>query len=176
MIGKFIAKVLEVGVSATKDGAPQIVANIRCFPSEADANQGIKPFEKIFYGSLKPAAFEITMRSLQVMGYAFTVTDLSDIAAGTGLDFNKEFEVVIDTDTYNGKTTERIKGIYEIGAAGFSTMNAGDAVQLLKGVEVQGSVLGFMQSKGIMPATKKAGAPGLDTSAKATGKTAAPPF
>jgi hypothetical protein len=151
MIGKFLSKVKEIGISKTKDNLPQVVATIVCHPSIEDAATGAKPFEKVWYGSLKGQAAPITLQTLMVMGYKFSVPDLSDIANGTGVDFNKEFECVIEDHTWEGKTSERIKGIFEVGAAGFAKLNPVEAVNLMKGVDINGTVMSFMNTKGIKP-------------------------
>lgn len=172
MIGKFIAKVKEIGISKSKGGLPQIVANLVCHYE--DENKVAKTFEKLWFGSLKGDASPITLQTLAIAGYKFTVNDLSDIASGTGIDFNKELEVVIAENTYEGKTTEQIKGIYEVGSAGFQKMNPSEAVTLLKGLDISGTVMNFMQTKGI----QKGGAQGepakpkefADTTASGTAK------
>jgi hypothetical protein len=150
MIGKFIAKAKEVGISKTTAGLPQVVVNFGCYPGEEDIKNGAKPFEKTWFGSLKGDASPITLQTLAILGYKFTVNDLSDIANGQGLDFNKEVEVVIDENEYNGKKSERIKGVFEVGSAGFSKMNPQEAVTLLKGLDISGTVMNFMQTKGIV--------------------------
>lgn len=145
-IGKWVAKVKDVGISLTKQNLPQIAATLTCTP---DKESGKAPFDFVFFGSLKGGASPITLNALRVMGYTFSVNDLSDIASGHGLDFNKEFEVVIEENTYEGKTSERIKYIGEIGAARVEKLDPTEAVQLMKGLDISGTVMSFMQDKGI---------------------------
>jgi hypothetical protein len=149
MIGKFIAKCKEIGISKTKGGLPQVAANFICHTEDG------KTFEKIGFFSLKGDASPITLQTLVILGYKFSVNDLSDIANGGGIDFNKEIEIVIKENTYEGKTTEQISGVYEVGAAGFSKMQAGEAVQLLKGLDISAAVMNFMQTKGIKSGGEK---------------------
>lgn len=152
MIGKFIAKVKEIGISKTQANLPQVIANFTCYYEEGEGDaKKTKTFEKIAFMSLKGDAAPITLQTLSILGYKFEVKDLSDIAAGKGVDFNKEVEVVIKEDTYNNKTTEKIVGVYEVGAAGFQAMKPNEAVALLGGLDISGTVLAFMQTKGIKP-------------------------
>lgn len=153
MIGKFIAKVKEIGIGKTKAGLPQVAANFVCYYEE---NGTQKTFEKVGFFSLKGDASPITLQTLLIMGYKFEVNDLSDIAAGKGVDFNKEIEIVIKENTFEGKTNEQIAGVYEVGGAGFQSMKPNEAVALLKGLDIGGTVMAFMQSKGI----QKGGAQG----------------
>jgi hypothetical protein len=152
MIGKFIAKVKEIGISKTKAGLPQVAVNFVCHYEE---NGTPKTFEKVGFFSLKGEAAAITLQSLGIMGYKFTVNDLSDIANGSGVDLNKEIEIVIKENTFEGKTTEQVSGVYEVGTAGFQRMNPNEAVALLKGVDVAGTVVSFMQNKGIKAGGEK---------------------
>jgi hypothetical protein len=150
MIGKFLARVKEIGISKTKAGLPQVVANFTCFYEEGEGDKKeTKKFEKVGFFSLKGEAAPITLQTLVILGYKFTVNDLSDIAAGSGVDFSKEIEIVIADNTYDGKTTEQIKGVYEVGTAGFQSMKPNEAVALMKGLDISGTVLSFMQTKGI---------------------------
>ena len=160
MIGKFIAKVKEVGIAKTKDGLPQVVFNFTCFYEDED--KLAKTFEKTHFSSLKGGAAPITLETLKVLGYTFSVNDLSDIANGLGLDFTKEVEIVIAEHTWDNKTSERVTGVFEVGSAGFSKINPAEAVTLLKGLDISGTVMNFMQTKGI----QKGGAQGTPAPAK----------
>lgn len=151
MLGNFIAKVKEIGISESKAGLPQVAAVFICHYKEGDQE---KTFEKTWFGSLKDAAAPITLQTLVILGYKFEVKDLSDIAAGKGVDFSKEVEVSIKENNYGDKITEQISGIFEVGQAGFKKLKPEDAVTKLKGVNISGAVMSFMETKGIKPSSQ----------------------
>lgn len=105
--GRHMAKVIDYGLSETKAGDPQV--RVR-FKLDGDGS------EITWFGSLKEGkAQEITVDALLVMG--FTGSDLTALEGGSGskvLNEEKSVSIVVEAETYNGKTTSKVKWVNSI--------------------------------------------------------------
>lgn len=101
--GKHTAKILNYGMSETKAGDPQIYVEF----STKEGNI------RWFGGTKSEKQAEITARSLIQMG--FKGSEFSDIIKPNQLDENVEYTLAVAEDTYNGKTSLKVKAIYRGG-------------------------------------------------------------
>lgn len=156
MIGKFPCHVLEIGIGKTTKSEAQVVVNIEYFPKGYDKDGKViadQKLTKTMFMSLKGGALPISLETLHRMGYKFEVSDMSDLADGKGVDFDKLLEVTIQEDTYEGKTTEKITGIWEPGQSAFNKLAKDEAMGVLVNSNISASVLQFMQDKNIKSPT-----------------------
>jgi hypothetical protein len=148
---KRLAKIINYGVSLTKDNDPCIIVNFKTKVSETDY------VDMMWQGPLKEGrAREITIDALIALG--LRDGNLNSIARNAGLDKEKTVELSIEDEYYNGKSFKKIKWINEVGTGAKQLLAANDAVLKLAGLNLEGDVLFRLQEKGL---AKKAG-PYLD--------------
>lgn len=141
--GSYIAKIQNYGVSTDKNGSPQILINFG-FDVNGEQTGGT------WYGSLtSEKGKEITVDTLIRCG--LRGNDVSLVGYGpdsNALDMNKELEIVVDEDHYEGKTYKKIKWVNLPGSS-LKTVEASEAVALLKGLNLTGEVVARRQKQGI---------------------------
>jgi hypothetical protein len=121
--GKYIAKITSYGLQEAKsaDKADSIVVRFETKPDAAG-----EVYSLTWFGSLSEKAFERTLASLlgplgmiaspdQVEGYLEAIA--TDGLASGMLNTEKEVELVVENEEYNGKTHARIKWINEPGTS-----------------------------------------------------------
>lgn len=105
--GKYKAKIVDYGISESKAGLP--IVNVRFGFGDHTLN---------WIGSLNEGkARQITVENLMKMGMtdADSMADMADGPSSGVLNTEKELEIDVQTETYDGKTTLRIKWINELG-------------------------------------------------------------
>jgi len=102
-----------------------------------------------WFGSLSERALNITLKSLVTMG--FMGDDLSELVKNqeNALDKNKDLELVVEYETYNGETRPKIKWVNDLGGGFKNQMDSGTAVKALSGLKVKGDLMKIRQEKGI---------------------------
>lgn len=162
MIGKFKAKLKEIGIAKTKKtGMPQVACVISIFPTveqienaQAEGIPNAGDFELPYYMQLVSERVDITFDILKTMGFKIDVeTILPNIANGTGWDKNKEFEVDVISEEYDGKFREVIKSVFEIGSSSIRKLPANEALILMKGLNIKETVASYLS--GAKPAGEK---------------------
>jgi len=139
--GKHIAKIVSYGISLGKDGkSDSVFVN---FQNEAKE-------EITWFGSLSTAAAEYTLKTLiqnlglmigpDEVGSALERIAVDGIDSGL-LNTEKSLELVVEPDTYNGKTRNKIKYINEVGAVrGFEKLAAEKAKGRFSSLNLAGTV------------------------------------
>lgn len=105
--GKYKAKISDYGISENKSGMP--IVNVRFQFGDHSLN---------WIGSLNEGkARQITVENLMKMGLVDgdKMADMADGPSSGVLNMDKELEIDVQPDTYEGKTTMRIKWINEMG-------------------------------------------------------------
>jgi len=145
--GTYAAKITDYGLYQKEGKAPSVMVQF----------QLIETPEKItWFGSLKEGkAREFTTKTLvQTLGYKGT--DGSDLAQGQGsevLSENKHFELVVEHNTYQGKTSARVKYINEPGGGVMANkVDASSAKVVVGGLNLSGD---FLKAQQEMPKVVK---------------------
>lgn len=143
--GKYLGKVLDYGIGKTKDGEPNIMLMFG-FKDSSGVDQDL-----IWRGSLKEGkAREITIDALLILG--LVGNDLSLLAHGNGsgvLNQEKEVQLVVEHETYNGKTFAKVRYINEVGGGAFKEkMGKDEAITKLGGLNLGGDVFARREAKG----------------------------
>ena len=142
--GKYHASVVDYGISATKNGQPMV--NVKFQFGEHSL---------IWYGSMNEGkALEITMKTLLTLGLssAEKVADLALGAVAKVLDTDKQVEIDVQPDTYDGKTTLKIKWVNEIGFK--NTMSKEEFKAKLATMNIRGSFALAKENLGSKPVAK----------------------
>lgn len=106
--GKYIAKVVEYGIPETKEGASPSIALTFEFEVEGVRKQ------LTYYGYLTSAAAEYTLKNLITAGFKH---DRPSMLCKPNAFIDKEVQIVVEHETYEGKTRAKIRWINELGAA-----------------------------------------------------------
>ncbi len=112
--GRYVAKLLDYGIGVSKTGNAQALVMFKYKDNDGDSH------DLTWFGSFHPNAAEFTCKSLVTLD--FKGDDPSVLADGIKsgvLNANKEVELVVEWETYNGKENARIKYINEVGASKF---------------------------------------------------------
>lgn len=112
--GKFIATVQSYGIAEKKETqkAPQVAIT---FGYDDNGTQQTITY----YGSLSNDAAPYTIKNLITCGMK---TDSIDSLCEPGAFTEKEVQIVIEADEYQGKTTMKVRYINEIGGAQFKAL------------------------------------------------------
>lgn len=134
------ANVLDYKVVTSKQGDPMIALRFIC----ADGKS------RDWFGSMHTEGSQaITFKSLIVLG--FTGADPLELAAGVEsglLDVTKTVSLVVEDETYNGKTREKVRWINEVGGGGFKNVIEKDQVKQFAGMNLKAA---FAAQKAILP-------------------------
>lgn len=157
--GVYKAKVINCGITSSKDGNPQVTINLKLLMNEGAPDQTTQ--DMMWSGSLKEGrAQEITLDAVLVCGYK--ENNLNLLAEGKGLDLEKVVQVTVESESYNGRDTLKIKWINEVGSgASKEFMAKNDAILKLTGLKIEGSLMERKQLKGLAPAAQES-MPGYD--------------
>lgn len=135
MKGTFRAKALDGGYGQTGTGKEQVAVLI-----ELETGNRLT-----WYGYFTDAAAERAIESLIIMG----VTDLESLA-GLG---STEFEAVVDEETYEGKTRDKVKFINRLGSGGVAMKSRMDDAQKRSFAQrFKGKFLSLQRASGVAPA------------------------
>ncbi len=146
--GKYIAKIIDYGIGTTKAGDPTVVVKF-----------GWGTYSMIWNGSLKPGkAQEITIKALLRMGLKDD-DKLENLADGTDsglLDLEKDVELDVQMDTYDGKTRPKIAWINEVGGGKFKNAMAKDEFKTkLGGLDIRNNLKAIRHEMGITEGISK---------------------
>lgn len=169
--GKYTAKVADHEMQMKEGGnAPSV--GVRFQLIEEGRSEEMKNSRTItWYGSFSGGARPITVENLVRLG--FTGKDGTELARFQGegkdlkpiaLDTESVFELVIEDDTYNGKTRPRVKFINVPGHSSFQRMDQVEAKTVIGGLNLAGDFAEARSGAGkpkakAAPATKPAAAP-----------------
>lgn len=135
--GKYTAKIVDADVWASTKNEPRAVLVFDFMNEEGN------PRQLMWFGSLNGGAREITVETLVRCG--FTGNDLADLNKGKEVLNEGPYEIVVEMNTYEGKTGPRIKYINAPGGGAFrERMQSADAVQLCSGLNLGAD---FMQAR-----------------------------
>lgn len=105
---KYLARATEWALGETDKGTEQVAVNFDIITPDAEMNT------IVWYGYFSDKTWERTVESLRHCGW--TGTDLADMQ---GLDAN-EVELVIEDETYEGKTHQRVRWVNRPGGGGIA--------------------------------------------------------
>lgn len=136
--GQYIAKLVDYGITKTKEGKPQVIA---CFDFK-DANG--EQFQRLWFGSVNAGkAREITMKSLKAMGLQGGEDRLASLAGGVdsgelSLSSKIQITVVDEVDQQTGEIRSKIRWVNTIGgpamANRISSAEAADILSRMAGI------------------------------------------
>jgi hypothetical protein len=104
--GKYLAKCVRAELGETKTGKPQVILEFEVVGDNAWAGMTITA-----YSFLTDAAMDRTLESLRYCGW--TGNDINDLSGV----MTNEVEIVVEEETYEGKTHSRVKWINRIGGS-----------------------------------------------------------
>lgn len=140
---KVLAKVVDYGIVMTKDGtAPMVKIQFK----ETETGK-----DRYWTGSLKEGrAQEITVDALLVCD--LKSDEIEKLALGTAsglLNTDKEVQLTIENEEYEGKTYEKVKWVNEVGGGGFAKrISESDAVARIAACNVGFTLKAKRQEKG----------------------------
>lgn len=138
--GTYPAKIVDFGLLKGKNGLPQCAVMFEYQLPEGGTDR------ITWFGSFNGGAKAITVEALVRMG--FTGKNGSELSKGNGsgvLDQNKQFEIVVGDDTYNGVTKSKVKFVNLPGGSGFREhMAEGEAGVLMGGLSLEAD---FMEAR-----------------------------
>lgn len=143
--GVFTAKIINYGVSLTKNNEPQVVVNFRVNETTT------KTKDMIWFGTLKEGrGKEITIDALIAMG--FTDNNLDRVAGGEGLNKEKEVQVTIEAEADDkGKMVSRIKWVNAVGGGYMNKLlTKEDAIKRLRTMNLEASIMERKMNAGIL--------------------------
>lgn len=146
--GKYTAKILDYGIGITKAGDPTVVVRFGFGQGQS----------LIWNGSLKEGkAQEITIKALLTLGLS-NEDNLEALADGIDsnlLDINREVEIDVQPDTYEGKTRMRIAWINPLGGSTFrNAMSKNEFKIKLGGMNLKAAVKAAKLERGITDSIK----------------------
>lgn len=133
--GKYIAKIVSYGLQEGKEGGKSDAIIVR-FETKPDEKGEV--YNQTWYGYLTEKAFERTLATLMgPLGMIATPDQVetclerisSEGLASNMLNTEKDIELVIENEEYNGKTRPRVKWINEPGAGNEFKKLAADQVK-----------------------------------------------
>jgi hypothetical protein len=156
--GKYPAKIVDFGIWTGKDGtkAPSAVVMFEYKTPGGEVKQ------ITWFGSFNGGAREITVETLIRMG--FTGKNGAELNQGNGSGVLNQaedaFEIVLENDTYQGKTTCKVRYINLPGGGGFrAKMAEGEANVLMGGLNLSGDFAAARAQAGAPKPAPKPAAP-----------------
>ena len=132
--GTYRAKALEAKLGLSANGNEQVGVRFGLLDREGESIT--------WYGTFTEAAFEIAMRGLRAAGW--TGDDLSDLSSLSGE--TPQVNLVIDHETYKGKTAAKVKFINSAGIAMRQALDVNQARAFAE--RMKGKVVLFNQQAG----------------------------
>lgn len=120
--GRWPGRVKDYGISETQAGDPQVFIQFAVDGPEGEETM-------TWFGSLKEGkAQEITLKAVLAAGFqGKDVTELVDGTDGGAIPLETEVSLVVEDDTYEGKTRQRIKWVNKPGSGGVQRADATSA-------------------------------------------------
>lgn len=140
--GKYVAKVTDYSVATTLKGDPSIVIR---FGFDGDKSL-------VWNGYLTEKTQEKTAEVLALLGLKEDdkIQDLIDGPPSCLLDLNKEVELVIAMETYEGKTRPRIQYVNQLGGASFRNVMEKDEFKIkIGGMDLKNKIKAARAKLGI---------------------------
>lgn len=138
--GTYVAQPVDCGISETKKGNPQTFVTFFIPQIEKKITW--------FGGLTSEKAIEITGAALIRCG--FRGTDLSALTQGVSvLDQNKQVELVIENDEWEGKIYTRVKWVNEVGGGLKDKLDQAGAAQKMAGYNIAGTMIRLQQEMGV---------------------------
>ena len=156
--GRYIGKIIDYGMGETQKGDPQVLVMFE-FKDDEEVNQRM-----CWFGTLKEGkGRQITIDTLLNCG--FKGTELSVLADGVGngaLDTEKELQLTVNENVYNGKKSLRIDFVNLPGGSAFrEKMSKEQVVQKFTGMklDLRADIMQRRQELGVKdtPPTAKTG-------------------
>lgn len=147
--GKYHAKVVDYGITSSKAGDPMMTVRF------AWTDEGVEQ-QYNWIGSFKEGkAQEITVKTLIVLGLKSTdkIPELADGPSSNALDLTKVVEISIENETYEGKTSPRIKWVNEIGIR--NAMAKDDFKSKIQSLGVKGTFTALFSGQKVQPKSEK---------------------
>jgi hypothetical protein len=146
-VGTYTAKLSDYGITQTKEGKPQL----RCI---FDVNVGDETFMVPWFGSFNAGkAQEFTIKTLLSVLDLYAepseiehyLAQIAEKGSASGLlNQDKDYSVVVEHNTYNNKTTARIKWVNNPGTnQRFNSIAESDAKKMFSGLGLGAGVAAF---------------------------------
>jgi hypothetical protein len=126
-----------MGTSKTK-GTPQVGIEFEFYPTETG-----EPERIWWVGYLTEKAIENTIKTLAICGHN------GDESFPAGCFSTEQVEIVIEMETYEGKTTPRVRWVNQLGASKFSNIQPDEAKKIATSVNLKAQVMAAKQKLGI---------------------------
>jgi len=140
--GTYRAKALEAKLGLSSGGNEQVGVRFALLDREGESIT--------WYGTFSEAAFEIAVRGLRAAGWKGD--DLSDLSSLSG-DSVPEVDLVVERETYQGKTRAKVKFINSGGGLAMKQALVGDQAKAFA-ERMRAKVLAFNQQAGKPAETK----------------------
>lgn len=140
-----LAKCTQYGITLTKNGAPQVTVDFLCEDGKT----------RTWRGSLNEGkAREITFKALDNLG--FKGSDPTDLVGGVEtnlLDLDRQVDLTIGNEEWQGKTYEKVQWINRVGGSSFKkALSKEDAIKAFKGMNLKAE---FAAHKKLNPQPKE---------------------
>lgn len=146
--GTYKATILEYSVLEPKPGkSPQVAVKFQ-INNESELTDDKETI--VYYGSLSPKALPYTLANLLRCG--LKSDDLSTLCESDAFD-GREIELVLENDTYEGKTRLKVQWINEIGGSKFKAIAKDQAKSMLS--HLSGDVAAARHEMGIKTKPKE---------------------
>ena len=137
--GKHNAKITDYGISSTQSGKPQVFIKF---------NNGLT-----WYGTFKKNDGEpnqVTFKTLITCGFKGTdIMALADGPSGGVLNTDKELELVVENEVYNGQERQKIKFINDPSMGMQNKLDRSGAAKVMGGENFAGELLKMRQEMGV---------------------------
>lgn len=145
--GTYIATLTNYGIKINNSGKPQIACAFQIIDND-------EVFNLTWYGSFNEGkAQEMTIKTLmsvfELMCEPSEIESYLDRIASQGvesglLNQDKEYQLVVEHDTYEGKTRAKIKWVNNVGSGNkFEKLAQGEVKKLFSGLNIGGTVAAF---------------------------------
>jgi hypothetical protein len=141
--GTYAARAIEADLGETSKGDPQVAVLLQVV-DEAFAGETIT-----WFGSFTDKAKPFTFAALRTLGWSSD--DVSDLTGVT----DNEVKVVLEEDTYDGKTRLRVKWINRLGGLALKTPMSADRKKAFA-AQMRGDAILSRQSAGQAPQARPA--------------------
>jgi hypothetical protein len=142
-----LVKIIDYGISLTAAKLPQVVVQFETGKGE----------KYTWYGSFKENSKEWTIKKLLTMGFSSdTLEPLANGMAGGALNHLQEYDITIEEKAdQNGQVRKQVAWINLPGQSAIrGKLEASDALNALKGLNLKGDILAAKKSLPMMPQQK----------------------
>lgn len=150
---RYIARAEQWGIGETDGGKPQVAVGFQILTEGADLSY------ITWHGYFTEKTTERTIESLRLCGWAGDdLTEIAESNPAANLGAN-EVELVIEDETYDGKTRAKVQWVNRIGGAlALKAPLAGDKLKAFA-AEMRGTIRGLDASAARKPAPRSAARP-----------------